>query len=43
MDQETPTVKANFTPTKTRLEEITRLGSELLSDATDEELGDFEE
>lgn len=27
----------------TRLEEITRLGSEWLSNATDEELGDFRE
>lgn len=43
MAQSSPAIAANFRPSKTRLDEITRLGNELLSKASDEELGNFQE
>lgn len=43
MAQSSPTIAANFRPSKARLDEITRLGNELFENATDEDLRDFQE
>jgi antitoxin YafN len=43
IEQASPSIASKFRPSKARMEEITRKGMELLENATDEDLADFQE